>query len=190
MKKTITIILIISIFLLTTVAFADEIEKFIKVEHGIKIGNQTVELEHPIYEKNNRLYVPLRNLCENLSIPVKWDDENKEVFLDIYNKPIHVSSKTTYNEEGVIPDEETALAVGKILLEKYAGKSMEYETEDKVYYLTAVYEPSINCWIVEQTYDFKDPNKGWAGNFDVPTIYLSKQTGEVIYINTYSLFEN
>lgn len=51
------------------------------------------------------------------------------------HKMVHIPEKIQYKEEGVIPGEATALKIGKIILETYAGKSLEYETDEKNYYL-------------------------------------------------------
>ena len=159
---------------------------------NIKLGNKSITMEYPLFIRDNRVYVSIRNLCELLNIPIYWDEQEKEVCVDIYNKKTPVSSKTEYKEEGVIPDEETALAVGKVILEKYAERPMEYETEDKIYYLNVRYYADGNFWRIVQWYDYKDKHSGWAAGdqFYMPVVYLNKNTGEVIYINTYSMYSD
>lgn len=101
-----------------------------------------------------------------------------------------VSDKTAFRDEGVIPDEETALAVGKIILEKYAGKKMEYETDEKRYYLIATYFKETNTWCIMQWFDYKNGG-GWAASgIYLPYVKINKSTGEVLYINTYSTFDD
>lgn len=111
--------------------------------------------------------------------------------MDINNKNISVSDKTQLKKDGVIPDEQTALAIGKIILERYTEKSLEYETDDKVYYLTAKFDEHCNGWRVCQMFKYKDENRGWSAGdkFYIPTVILNKQNGEVLYINTNSSFE-
>lgn len=71
-------------------------------------------------------------------------------------------------------------------MEAYAGRSLEYETDEKVYYLTVTADEKYNGWRISQTFDYKSTGKGWTAgnNFYVPTIILNRQTVDVLYINT------
>ena len=93
---------------------------------------------------------------------------------------------TLLKEGGVLPDEETALAVGKIILEKYIGKPLEYETDEKIYYLSVTYREDRNAWNIQQFFDYKDGRHWAASGIYLPNITLNKNTGEVMFINTYS----
>lgn len=185
MKKLIIAILMLAIS--ASIVSATDWQIFEKVDYAIKIGNENYESNYPSYIRVGRMYLPLRSFCDALGIPVEWDEENKEVKVDIYNKKLNVSSHTQYKEEGVIPDEETALAVGKIILEKYTGKPMEYENEDWKFYLNARYIQSLNAWCVSQTAEIK--HSGGGGGGAVPTVYINRNTGEVMYIHAFSSFE-
>lgn len=160
-------------------------------QYCIKSGSNIVEFQHSTFMKNDRIYVSLRDICDMLGVPVFWDDKEKEARLELYDRRINVSDKTESKTEGVIPDEETALSIGKIILEKYMGKSLEYETDDKIYYLKVAFDKRYNGWCVSQTFRYKDDNAVLVvGDVPyVPNIVLSKQTGEVLYINTYSFFD-
>lgn len=191
MKKSflITIILIVTA-VLTSVVFATNSGIFEQSDCNIRIGNSVVKLQYPIFMNDNRIYVSLRSICDELEIPIKWNREKSEAIMDIYNKKVPVSDKTQFRENGIIPDEQTALVVGKAILEKYAEKSLEYETNDKIYYLIATFDKQYNGWSVSQTFKYKDKDSGWSagGKFYIPTVILNKQTGEVLYINTNSSF--
>jgi hypothetical protein len=190
MKKSIIISIMFVLLLMGTVAASSSIYE--KSDNTIKFGNQNMQLESPIFLINDKIYVSLRNLCNELNIPIEWDGENGETTIDIYHKKIEVSNKTEYKEQGVIPDEETALTVGKAILEKYVGKHMEYETEDKIYYLETKYLENENSWYVGQMFSYKDTSKGWStgGSIYVPCVKISKNTGEVLFINSYSSFKD
>ncbi|MBE7011372.1 MAG: hypothetical protein E7415_01715 [Ruminococcaceae bacterium] len=112
----------------------------------------------------------------------KIDEERSISYIDMHNQRL--------KNGGVIPDEETALVVGKAILEKYTEKPLEHETEDKIYYLEVEYLDQQNAWRICQTFRYKDENKGWSagGKFYRPYVVISKQTGEVLSINTYSSF--
>lgn len=169
-----------------TLIIVTSITVFSTSGYTIRLGNKVIEMQNPIFMCDDRIYVSVRNLSEALGIPVYWDENKNEVRLDIYNKSIPVSDKTEYKDEGVIPDEETAYVVGKAILEKYAGKSLEYETEDKIYYLKVTYHEYLNAWSITQWFDFKNGG-GWAASgVHIPNVIISKSTGEVLSINTYN----
>lgn len=184
MKKRYIAALVCAVLLPPAAFAAGESGLFEATNFKLKIGNENIQLDEPLYVKNDRTYVPLRNICDALGIPVEWDDSNQEAVLDVYDKDIKVSEKTELKEEGVIPDEETALAVGKAILESYMGKPVEYETEDQTYYLTVDYLENFNAWSITQLCCLK--NGAWGGYVYFPNVKISKSTGEVLYINTYS----
>jgi hypothetical protein len=193
MKKWFLIIIVLIVTpVLTSVVFATNIGMFEMPDCNIRIGNYAVKLQYPIYVNDDRIYVSLRSICDELGIPIKWDSKKNEAIMDIYNKKVPVSDKTLFREDGVIPDEQTALAVGKAILEKYADKPLEYETSDKIYYLEAMFDKQYNSWRVSQTFKYKDKDCGWSAgdDFYIPTVILNRQTGEVLYINTNSSFSD
>ena len=180
--------ILIVILSLATVVFANGSGCFSISNCSVKIGSSTEKIQYPLYMNDNRIYISLRNICDELGIPLKWDDERREATVDIYNKKLNVSDKTPIKEDGVIPDKETAYTVGKVILEKYAQKPLEYETDEKNYYLIVEFSEQYNSWIIRQTFEFKDKESGWAGGDGLytPFVILSKNTGEVLYVNTYS----
>ena len=187
MKKR---IIFVTVFCLT-LAVVTIVSAFERSDYNIRLGNDNITMQYPSFVQNDRLYVSIRNLCDALGIPIYWNDDENEVHIDIYNKKVQVSDKTEYKEEGIIPDEETALTVGKAILEKYAGKPMEYETEDKVYYLKVEFLERYNAWRLYQTFEYKNGGVWSVGDeFYSPTVTLSKSSGEVIFINTYSMFND
>lgn len=189
MKKWLNIILILVLCVSTTVVSANVSGIFETVDYNIKIGNNLIKFQYPLYSNGGRTYVSLREICDKLGIPIEWNNTNREVEMDIYNKKVPVSNKTLFKEDGVIPDQETALIIGKTILEKYAGKSMEYETDERIYYLRASFLESENAWIVVQNFKYKNPNVGGSTDFaDFANVKLNKNTGEVMYINTNSTF--
>lgn len=182
MKKIIPLILIFAI-LICTVVFAGAIDT--AENNSIKIGTEDIEFENNIYNIDNKIYVPVRELFEKLCIPVAWNEVQDQAEILIDYKTIYTSKETELKEEGVIPDEQTAHEIGKIILEKYAGETMEYETEEKTYFLHVYFQEESNSWIVSQTYKFKNKGGGFSG-LSVPYVVLNKNTGEVKSINTYS----
>ena len=184
-------LLILPAVVMVNAVFADMNDIFEVAENTIKIGQNDVKLQYPAYIHNDRLYVSIRGLCDKLGIPIEWNSENGEVKLNVNNKKVTVSDKTVYNDDGVIPDEKTAIAVGKIILERYAGMPMEYKTDSRIYYLRAEYLKDENAWIVVQNFKNINPESGGSTDFaDFANVKLNKNTGEVLYINTYSLIKN
>ena len=159
-------------------------------KYSVRIGDKLLQSKNPILMQDGRIYVPVRDMCDALGFPVEWDGEKGEAVIDVYNKRVPVSENTEFKKEGVIPDAETAYTVGKAILEKYAGEPLEYETEDRIYYLTVRADEQTGTWKVIQTFKYIDEEKGWlAGDgFKVPSVTLSKQTGEVLFINLASSF--
>ena len=183
MKKKIIFAFVICLSLIITVSAVNI------SDYKIIFGYEDITSQSQSFIQDDKIFVSVRNLCDELNIPIYWDENKKEVHIDIYNKKTPLSDKTEYKEEGVIPDEETALIIGKTILEKYAGRSLEYETEDKIYYIDATYIKRFNAWMISQTYKYKFVG-GWSAGdrFYWPHVILSKNTGEVLYLNTHSDF--
>jgi len=176
-------------FVFATIASSGNIV-FELCSFNIKLGNSDINVKNTAYLKDNSIYVPLRGICNELGMSVSWNNEKKEATIDKYSKKVNVSHKTVFKEEGVIPDEEIALIVGKTILEKYAGRNMEYESDENIYYLTVIDCPEENAWIVVQNFERKNPMSGGSTDYgDFANVKISKSTGEVIYINTYSTYE-
>ena len=126
MKNIVKFLLII---VLATTVFAESEDVFETCSHAVKFGKNYFESKYPIYIKNDNIYIPLRYFCDTIGIPIEWDNINKEVNVDIFDKKVNVSSKTKCIDAGIIPDEATAMAVGKAILEKHVGKTLEYEVD-------------------------------------------------------------
>lgn len=184
MKRKIFVVFTIILLMSVTLASAAIIPEF-----KIMLGDKDVTEDCTYLLKDNRTYIQLRDFCDIFKVPITWDKETNEVCIDIYNKKIEVSDKTEFKPEGVIPDEETAYTIGKVILEKYAGGAVEYETDERIYYLSTRYIEEDNTWLVLQTFDRKNTNGAsgidWA---DWMYVKLSKATGEVLYLNTASTF--
>ena len=186
-RKIIIFTFIIFIFIVLMRVYASNNEIFEKTNFSVKNGNSYIEFHNPLFTYNSRIYVPLRELCEQFNVPIQWDESKGVAVMDTKNKRVDVSDKTEYKKEGIIPDKETALAVGKIILEKYAGRPMEYVRDNKNFFLKVDYLEEQNCWYVSQTFSIQDG--GWNGSgFYTPSVTLNKNTGEVISLNTYSSF--
>ncbi len=162
-----------------------DIAQRIKVAtYDVKIENDVVNLSSVLVD-NGTTYVPLRELCWELGYYANWEQENWAVNIFPYeSKKINVSPTTKLKDEGVIPDKETALTVGKAILEKYAEKNLEYENEEAIYKLDATYLENEEAWLVIQIFTFKNPSSGGGADPNYfPQIKLNKHTGEVLYIN-------
>lgn len=156
----------------------------------IKFNGEYLSLEKPMYIIDGSIYAPLRNIFEKNNFKVEYDGLNKIVEVTETKGKVEVSDKTALVNNAIIHDEATALAVGGAILQSHAG-IMEYETDDGYYYLSAKYNSETDNWKVFQSFRYKDEHKGWqpGEDFYVPSVELSRQTGEVKYINTYSSFD-
>lgn len=162
-----------------------DITQSIKVAtYDVKVEDNVVHLSNVLVD-NGTTYVPLREICWELGYYANWEQDNWAVNIFPYeSKKINVSPTTKLKDEGVIPDKETALTIGKAMLEKYAGKELEYENEEVVYKLDATYLENEEAWLVIQTFKFKNPLSGGGADYNYfPQIKLNKYTGKVLYIN-------
>ncbi|MBQ2743807.1 MAG: hypothetical protein IJF32_13530 [Oscillospiraceae bacterium] len=189
MKKILLLILLI--LCLTTVLSAEELickENFREAEYQIKVGSLDFTNKLPIFNNNGNTYVSLRDVCSALGIPVYWDNENRIAVIDRFNSEIRADGDAERTERGIVPDAETAYTYGKMLLESYAGRKYEYETEKIRFYLDVDYSEAYNAWYVAQYYECKG-DWGIGTNAAPAGILLNKNTGEVVSINTRSVVE-
>lgn len=155
----------------------------------LMVNHDTLELEHEPLIVDGVTYVPLRECAEKLGFQVEWDNETRLIQVDTYHKRILGQSRAEIiDEQGVIPDEETALAVGKAILEGAMGRSVEYQDGERKFYLTAQYHPLDNAWRIDQIGKYEDRSWG-GGNYNAPFVALNINTGEVIYIDLNPLQE-
>lgn len=186
MKKKIMYSLVLML-LSSTIAIAASIHQ--TKNNTIKIGANDMKFMNDIFNINDMIYVPIRELSEKMGIPIVWNQSSNQVELLTNFKTVSVEGQLKSDDTSVIPDEETAYNVGKIILEKYMGKSLEYETDTGIYYLAVKYHPLDNSWRISQECRYKAGGGGGTGIYS-PTIVLNKNTGEVIYIYTDTVFEN
>ena len=184
MKKKIVACIVI---LLACVVF---VAAFDIAEFHLTAGRQEAEFQKPIVVKNGSAYVPLREFCEFLKIPVSWDGATHTITVDPYRKTVDSFGENEQHNRELVPDEKTAVALGRIILETYSGTQMEYETAENIYYLAVMEDDTQNAWMVYQTYDPK-AGGGWASSILPPCVWINKNTGEVLAINPEStLWEN
>lgn len=187
--KNFIVIGFVSVVLLFAIVGVNANNIFEGSSYSIKIGDKNINNNHTAFMNNDSIYVSLRNICEELRIPVTWNDKSKEATIGINNKEVEISERTRRNENGVVPDAETAINLGKIILEKYTGKDVEYESDKYIYYLKATFLEEENTWLVVQNIKYKHPYIGsMDGGADFIHIKISRGTGEVLYINDYSTF--
>ena len=155
-------------------------------EAGVElvVDSETQHLEHEPLLLDGVTYVPLRECAENLGFSVEWDEETGHIEVDTNRRNVqHLETNTeVISEQGVIPDEETALAVGKIILEKALGQSVEYQDGDRELHLHANYYTKLNSWMVYQAGTYEGESYYWT-NRPTPFVALNKSTGEVTCIN-------
>ena len=83
-KTIVTTAAALATLTLSTLAFGSGI--FEEVGYNIKFGPNDAQMQYPIYESEDRVYVSVRDMCDNLGIPIEWDEENREINVDMYNK--------------------------------------------------------------------------------------------------------
>lgn len=151
----------------------------------LTINSEASNLKNEPLLKDGVTYVPLRECAENLGFQVAWDEETKTIDVDTYHKTVpNLVEAEIVAEQGAIPDEATAISVGKAILEAAMGRSVEYQDGEREFYLTATYYKKDNAWRVDQAGRYE--GKAWYGtNFYTPFVVLNKNTGEVTSMNLY-----
>ena len=185
LKKLFVLFTCIIVLMITAVS----VHAFINKNPIMIIGTEESEFDNPIYVINDRTYVPIRELCDKLGIPILWNSENRQITMDINNKKVPYD-QTEANADltnGVIPDADTAKSVAKTILESCMGKPVEYKEGDYEFYLTVDFSNEQNSWVVSQYAKHRGDFFG-GGNVS-PMIRLNKSTGEVIDINLESSWD-
>ena len=179
MKKIVIYAIFAALCILILTGMSGLPESSIKIRKNDKI----LALENEPVMINDRVYVSVRNLCEAFGMKVDWDGETNTVLIDEVNRRVTVSETGKKIAGEIIPDEETAIVIGKAVLEKYLGKEVEYETDEKSVYLKAA--KFGNTWSVYQIFLFKN-GKGWAGNIRTYSVKIDAYTGQIESIGTVS----
>lgn len=158
-------------------------------KNSISINGTIQYFIEPIYKIDGMIYVPVEEytdkISEKIKIPTLVDiseDGNTKIDFNTSVKNINLYGSTEQKLEGVVPDEETAYAMGKLLLEKYAGRPLEYTNKNGEFYLKTTYNSEGNYWSIVQ--EFKrnsnvSPRGGGSG-MAMTQININRNTGEVI----------
>ena len=99
MKKLIlrsSLIMVSLILLMFTVVFAQDVRQFVaqKVSFKVVVNGEEKTFNDPIVTIDNKTYVPLREVSNNLGLDVKWDANNQK---------IELNSKQTTSYDGLLP---------------------------------------------------------------------------------------
>ncbi|MBQ3055520.1 MAG: hypothetical protein IJC88_05390 [Oscillospiraceae bacterium] len=141
------------------------------------------EFENEILYIDGKTYAPLRELMEFMRIPVEWWEINGLAVINPCMKEIYLDGEPPV-VDGIIPDEETALKFGKMILEQQTGTKMEYQTLHARFYLRVSYMEGINAWDVWQDAEWFGESPGNGHGPFKPCVRINKATGEVIYLCT------
>lgn len=155
-------------------------------EAGMKIvvDYETQHLEHEPLLLDGVTYVPLRECAEKLGYQVEWNQERRRIEIDTSSRNVQDLRANTEGvaEQGVIPDEETALAIGKIILEKALGQPVEYQDGERKLWLEVHYHTVYNEWRIYQLGTYEG-DFYYTTNYFTPMVALNKSTGEVTRID-------
>lgn len=203
-KRTIALILCGAVLFLGAAGAAAGIQKTVAAERSeqkFTLNGEPFKFENMSLLYAGCNYAPLRELCEKIGVTVNWDRKTKTVELlsdrVIEDKPVYRPVPATTESyplsenlsKGVVPDEETAREIGRIILEKATGQKMEYTDGDFKYFLYVTYNPYGMYWSVEQDATYKGELVRIIFDGDGTDNYgltLYQNTGEVGVINTVS----
>lgn len=100
----------------SAIAYAGmDIVEAIKVHHPISMDYKQIEYDFPMLSVDDRVYLPLRAMCDLLDIYIDWDDEEGVTILTD-------NSYTPEYEADIEVDEEMAVDIANIIFEKYFGE--------------------------------------------------------------------
>ncbi len=155
------------------------VQTFSQANVKLTLNGAAQKLEHEPVLLDGVTYVPLRECAENRGYQVMWDEDARQIEVDTYHRRIPDQCSTEkVDEQGVIPDEATALAVGKAILEGAMGRSVEYKDGGREFYLKAHYYENTNVWEVFQSGKYEG-YRYYGTNVISPGVILDKATGEV-----------
>lgn len=95
-------------------------------------------LKYPLISYNDNTYMAIRDVAELWNKNISWDEENQSINLS--------SRRDEYN---IIKQKETALAIGKAILEEYYGEKI---TENAMYDATYAMADR-NFWYISIVFD-------------------------------------
>lgn len=123
-------------------AAISEIVKVRTVDYPLIYGRErNSELMHPLLSFNDTTYMSVRDFAKMFGREVIWEEEDKSILIVERNE-----------REDIIKDTDTALAMGKAILNEYFGESIG---PDAIY--SAIYTEGglyyMNLWLVSVIYE-------------------------------------
>jgi hypothetical protein len=154
MKKTLiylTVITFLSCIALVVIINANQYETIqsTMVNHQVIINEVAIDSEISILSLEDRLYLPIRALCEILDIEIEWDEEKREVIIVNNSDKIRiVDYDDTWHYENLDMTKETAETIAEAFLLQFSGEKFMSETvsytrelrDGKFYRITRMYE--------------------------------------------------
>ncbi len=119
MKKRIICFIILGVLLLQGIIYAEELKEITAyiVNHSIYYEGyeREKEFEYPLISYDNHTYISIRDMANLLTRNVEWKEDSEQIWI-----------KKSSSEDYLIKEEETALQIGKALVEeKYANRLTE-----------------------------------------------------------------
>ena len=163
MKKTIVfltgIICVIAFSVIVYADYANTIEA-IKVQHPIIVDDVPVEQELQMVSIEDRIYLPLRGICNVLGVEIDWKDEGR---VEI------TTNKEDKNAKDYQISQDAALKISDIIFEEKFGRDFVDNTKVIIEEVDETYEICRYLW---------PPIPGGGA-----TIIISKSDGQILNIS-------
>lgn len=177
MKKIVLgfICLSLSISVLCNYCFALPTEDVKSFNGAVVNRKKPIQFKKTLLEYQDSVYVPIREFCDNMSIPISWDCEKELITINAKE-----GDNILTTEKNLIDSKELAYNVGKSILENYCKKSLEYVDNGFEYYLYV--SEGSDIWIIRQYVTYNQTHF-YAGNYISPYIIINKKDGKILEID-------
>lgn len=152
MKKMLSIMLVVAAIISCFYVFAQSSEQLMvnKVQYPVKINGVEVEKELPMFDIEDRVYVPIRALCENLDVGINWNEKEKAVEIMTNKVKSGYDGIEEWNRIDLDITEETAIKIADAIFLQHFGedfvnttKMSLYESDNKKSFRVFRYKESV-----------------------------------------------
>lgn len=135
----------LSVILISATVSSDDIIRACLVNFNISMYKSINDrLLYPIISYNDNTYIAIRDMAALLKKNVEWDDESKQITFTSLD-----------NTESIIKNEQTALQMGKAVIEEYFSDRLNESSAYRVTY-SEICDPYHNdLWEISVVFNMK-----------------------------------
>ena len=144
MKKTITLLLSLSVFLLLcgfSMQYGQKYEA-ISTDFKIKLMDKNIEFNEPILAVNDKAYLPVRAFSKTLGFDVKWIDGDRTI--ELSDAKAEVEDGNGVYTTAVVTKKETAIAIAEAFLREHIPYAFDSDSE----HFFKIFDETEDTWVV------------------------------------------